>query len=66
MEDTDYDEASRHLAKQARGLMMHWLLELDDTHVGFGSFVDSVLRRIAARRRRTRSRYWCGVTPVTL
>jgi hypothetical protein len=43
MDDNDYDETMRHLAHRARGLMMHWLLRLDRTHVLFKTWQDPVL-----------------------
>jgi hypothetical protein len=43
MDDNDYDEALRHLARRADAPMMHWLLQLDDTHIGFASWLDPVL-----------------------
>jgi hypothetical protein len=43
MDDNDYDEAMRHLARRADAPMMHWLLELDETHMSFKSWLDPVL-----------------------
>jgi hypothetical protein len=43
MEDTSYDEASRYLARRAGAPLLHWLLQLDGTHISFGSWLDSVL-----------------------
>jgi hypothetical protein len=43
MDDNEYDEASRYLARRAGAGIMHWLLRLDATHVRFDSWLDSVL-----------------------
>jgi hypothetical protein len=43
IEDTTYDEASRHLCKRIKAPLLHYLMQLDDTHVNFKSFLDSVL-----------------------
>ncbi len=43
MDDNDYDESSRYLCRRAKAPMMHWLLELDATHLHFDSWLDSVL-----------------------
>ena len=43
MSDNDYDDCSRHLARRAGALLMHWLLRLDATHIRFDSWLDSVL-----------------------
>jgi hypothetical protein len=43
MPKTSYDESSRYLAGQAGAAMMHWLPELDATHIGFNSWLNPVL-----------------------
>jgi hypothetical protein len=43
MSDTSYDEASRYLTKESGAPMVHWLLALDDTRIGFGSLLDPAL-----------------------
>ncbi len=43
MDDNDYDESSRHLARRGGARMLHWFLELDETHIGFESWLDPVL-----------------------
>ena len=41
MDDTSYDEFTRHLAKRAGASLIHWLLQLDRTRVRFDSWLDS-------------------------
>jgi hypothetical protein len=43
MDDNDYDESSRHLARRAKAAMMYWLLQLDATHIHFDAWIDPVL-----------------------
>jgi hypothetical protein len=43
VDDSDYDESMRYLARRARGALMHWLLQLDQNHVRFDTWEDPVL-----------------------
>jgi hypothetical protein len=43
MDDNDYDESLRHLARRADAAIMHWLLQLDATRARFASWLDPVL-----------------------
>ena len=43
MDDNDYDESSRYLARRGNAALMYWLLQLDPTHLRFDSWLDPVL-----------------------
>jgi hypothetical protein len=51
MEDNDYDETMRHLSRRAGAAMMHWLLQLDTTHIRFGGWIDPVLLWAGVKQR---------------
>jgi hypothetical protein len=51
MEKTNYDEASRYLARRGGASVLRWLLRLDADHLGFDGFLDSVLTLPGSKQR---------------